>query len=261
MVYLRYIEAAALIAVVLVFACRGLLKYYPAFMLFLIAKGTRSLCLISLDYHDPLYGKCWAFSAPILMTLQILVVLELTGKIVEHYPKIDKKGAKLIVGSCLGIGAAVGSILSIVQFGNGQCPWYVAGAVGACKFVDWISVGALGFVSVWVAAFPEPIRRNVQWHRWLLASYIGFAPGIALMFSTVGKSQRFMVDAANWGLEITEIACCVFWCVALNQSGEVFPYVPKTISDEQLALIDRDYQEAFNVLRTEFPLPEIIPKD
>ena len=211
MQYLRCIEQAALIAVVLVFACRGLLKYYPAFTLFLIAKGTRSLCLLSLDYHDPLYGKCWAISAPVLLTLQVLVLLELTAKIVEHYPKIDRRGAKLIVGSCLVVGGVVGAVSTLVQFGNGQCPWYVPAAVGACKFVDWISVGTLGFISVWIALYPEPMRRNVQWHRWLLATYIGFAPGIALMFSTVAKNQRFLGDIANWALEIIEICCCVLW--------------------------------------------------
>ncbi len=156
MQYLRCIEQAALIAVVLVFAWRGLLKYYPAFMLFLIAKGTRSLCLLSLDYHDPLYGKCWAISAPVLLTLQVLVLLELTAKIVEHYPKIDRRGAKLIVGSCLVVGGVVGAVSTSVQFGNGQCPWYVPAAVGASKFVDWISVGTLGFISVWIALSLNP---------------------------------------------------------------------------------------------------------
>jgi hypothetical protein len=261
MLYLRCIEQAALIAVVVAFACRGLLKYYPAFALFLTAKGTRSFCLLFLDYHDPLYGKWWAFTAPLLMIFQVLVVLELTGKIVDHYPKIDKQGAKLIVGSCLGIGGVLGAIFSLIQFGNGQCPWYVPAAVGACKLVDWISVGTLAFLSVWLALYPEPVRRNVQWHRWLLATYVGFAPGIALLLSTVGKSERYMGDAANWGLEITEICCCLLWSFVLNAAGEAFPYVPKTISDEELARIDRNYQSVFHVLREQFPLPEIMPKD
>jgi hypothetical protein len=261
MLYLRCIEQAALMAVVVAFACRGLLKHYPAFALFLITKGTRSLCLLSLDYHDPLYGKWWAFSAPLLMTFQVLVVLELTGKIVDHYPRIDKQGAKLIVGSCLGVGAVLGAISSLVQFGNGQCPWFVPAAVGASKLVDWISVGALAFLSVWLALYPEPIRRNLQWHRWLLATYVGFAPGIALMVSTVGKSQRGILDAANWGLEITEIGCCLLWSFALNRAGEASPYVPKTISDEELVRIDRDYQNVFNVLREQFPQPEVMPRD
>lgn len=261
MLYLRCIEQLALIAVVAAFACRGLLKYYPAFGLFLVAKGTRSLCLLFLDYHDPVYGKCWSISAPLLLTLQMLVLLELTSKIVEHYPKIDKRSAQLIVSSCLMVGTVVGAVSSFLQFGNGQCPWYVPAAVGACKFMDWISVGTLAFLSVWLALYPEPIKRNVQWHRWLLATYIGFAPGIALMFSTVGKSYQYLGDAANWGLEIIEICCCILWIFALNRAGEVFPYVPKTISDEELARIDRDYQEVFHVMREQFPLPEILPKD
>ncbi len=81
------------------------------------------------------------------------------------------------------------------------------------------------------------------------------------MFSTVAKSQRFLGDIANWALEITEICCCVLWSLALNGAGEAFPHVPKSISDEELARIDYDYQQVFNVLREEFPLPEIMPKD
>lgn len=173
---------------------------------------------------------------------------------------MEKAGAKLVVGSCLIVGAVVGSISSVIQFGNGQCPWYVPAAVGACKLVDWISVGALGFLSVWLALYPQPIRRNVQWHRWLLATYAGLAPGMALMVSTVGESQRYLGDAANWGLEITEIACCLLWSCVLNEAGEATPYLPKTISNEELARIDHDYKEVFKVLREEIPLPEIMPK-
>lgn len=261
MTYLRFIEQMALISVVVAFACRGLLRSYPAFTLFLLVKGARSLCLICLDPHDPAYGKWWAITAPALMVLQVLVLLELTGKIVEHYPRIDKPGAKIIVSSCLTVGALFGAISSALQFGNGECSWYVPAAVGAYKLVDWISVGALGFISAWLAVFPEPIRQNVQWHRWLLATYIGFAPGVALLFSTVGKSQKYMVDAANWGLEIAEICCCILWSVALTRAGEAFPYVRKTISDGELAGIDRDYQEVFAVLRQEFPFPEVMRKD
>jgi hypothetical protein len=261
MLYLRCIEQAALIAVVVVLARRGLLKSYPAFGLFIVVKGTRSLCLLFVDYHAPLYGKWWASTAPLLIVFQILVILELTDKIVEHYPKIDKRGAKLIVGSCLSIGAVLGAISSLIQFGNGQCPWYVPVAVGACKLIDWISVGTLAFLSVWLALYPEPIRRNVQWHRWLLATYVGFAPGLALLLSTVGKSDRYIADVANWLLEITEICCCLLWSFALTQAGEAFPYVPKAMSDEELARIEREYQDVFAVLREEFPLPEIMPEN
>jgi hypothetical protein len=196
-----------------------------------------------------------------LLVLQVLVLLELTSKIVEHYPRIDRRGAKVIVGSCLAVGGVIGAISTTVHVGTGQCPWYVSAAVGACKFVDWISVGTLGFVSVWIGLYPEPIRRNVQWHRWLLATYIGFAPGIALIFSTVAKNQRHLGDLANWGLEITEIGCCVLWCVALNRAGEAFPYVPKTISDAELVTIDRDYERVFGALRDEVALPKIMRRD
>lgn len=261
MLYLRCIEQTALIVVVVAFACRGLLKYYPAFALFLVGKGTRSLCLLMVDYHDPLYGKWWSLSAPVLMVLQLLVFLELTGKIVEHYPRIDKRGAQLVVGSCLVFGGVFGAISSLLQFTPGACPWYVPAAVGAYKILDWVSVGGLAFISVWLALYPEPVRRNLQWHRWLLASYMGFAPGIALMFSTVGQNQRYLGDIANWGLELAEICCCVLWSFALNQAGEAFPYLPKTVSDEELAVVDRQYQDVFNVLREEFPLREVMHRD
>jgi hypothetical protein len=261
MAYLRCIELATLIAVVATFGGRGLLRLYPAFGSFLIGKGIRTVCLLFIDYHDPLYGKWWAFTVPVIMTLQFLALLELTGKIIDHYPGIDRRGAQLIFGSCVGFGAFVGAISSLLRFGNGQCPWYLAAAVGASKLVDWISVGALAFMSVWLALYPEPIQRNLQWHRWLLATYIGFAPGMALMFSTVGKGQRFMVDVANWTLEITEICCCLCWTLVMTRAGENAPDVPKTISAEELACIDRDYQEVFSVLREQFPLSEIMRKD
>ena len=258
MTYLRGIEQAALIAVVVVFAFRGLIRYYPAFTLFLLAKGVRSFCLLGVDYHDPVYGRWWALSAPILMVLQLFVLLELTGKVVEHYRNIDRQGAKLIVGSCLTAGALMGGLLYAVRFGSGDCPWYIPAAVGAYKLLDWTAVGTLGFISVWLALYPEPMRRNLQWHRWLLAAYIGFAPGIALMFSTVSTKQRSWVDAANWGLEVAEICCSLLWSLALTRVGETFPYVPKTISDEQLARIDSDYQEVFQTLRKEYPLAELM---
>ena len=90
--------------------------------------------------------------------------------------------------------------------------------------------------------------------------YMGVGPGIALMVATVGKSERYLIDVANWCLEIIEICCCVVWSLALSRAGEVFPYVPKIISDEELARREEAHQAVFSVLREEFPLPELISK-
>lgn len=258
MLYVCWVEQVALIAVLIALTRRGLLKYYPMFGLFLAAKGTRSLCLLPLDEHDPRYGHWWAITAPVLMVLQMLVVLELTQKIVKHYPKLHHAAAKLIIGSCLTVGAVVGAISTLLQFGTGECAWYVVAAIGACKMLDWVSLGALAFLSLWLRLYRQPISRNVTWHRWLLVAYIGLAPGIALMLSTVGQRQRYLVDAANWALEITEICCCLGWTLALSQAGEAFPVVPKTISDEELAIREQAHQAVFSVLREELSLPELM---
>jgi hypothetical protein len=261
MPYLRAVELVALFTVVISVACRGLFKYYPAFIAFLITKGVRSLCLFRIDEHDPLYGMCWALSVPVLLVLQVWVLLELTEKIVHHYPKIDKAGAKLIVGSCFAAGTALGAISSIIQFGNGQCPWYVSAAIGACKTADWVSVGILLFVSVWIRFRSGPFARNVYWHRGLLTIYIGVAPGVALMLSTVGKNQRYMADIANWSLETIEILSCCVWALVLKRSGELVQDVTSTMSDQEFERIDREYQEVFKVLREEFRLPKVFTKD
>jgi hypothetical protein len=258
--YLRAVELVALFTLVISIACRGLFKYYPAFVVFLITKGVRSLSLFRIDEHDPLYGMCWALSSPVLLVLQVWVLLELTEKIVRHYPKIDKSGAKLIVGSCFAAGAALGVISSMIQFGNGQCPWYVLAAISACKMADWVSVGMLLFVSVWIRFRSGPFARNVYWHRRLLTIYIGVAPGVALMLSTVGKNQRYMVDMANWSLETIETLCCCVWALVLKRSSELVRDVTSTMSDEEFERIDREYQEVFKVLREEFRLPKFFTK-
>jgi hypothetical protein len=258
--YLRAVELVALFTVVIAIACRGLFKFYPAFIVFLIAKGVRSLCLFPIDEHDPLYGMCWALSSPVLLVLQVRVLLELTEKIVHHYPKIEKAGTKLIVGSCFAAGAALGAISSVIQFGTGQCPWYVFAAVSACKMADWVSVGMLLFASVWIRFRSGPFARNVYWHRGLLTIYIGVAPGITLMLSTFGKNQRYMVDIANWALEIVETLCCCVWAMVLTRSSELVPDITPAMSNEEFERIDREYQEVFKVLREEFRLRKFFTK-
>ena len=182
-------------------------------------------------------------------------------KILHHYPKIDKSGANLIVGSCFAAGAVVGAISSIIQFGNGECPWYVLAAINACKVADWISVGILLFVSVWIRFRSAPFARNVYWHRGLLTIYVGVGPGVALMLSTVGKNQLYVADIANRGLEIIETLCCCVWVLVLKRNSELVPDVGPTMSDEEFERIDRDYQEVFKVLREEFRLPRFFSKD
>jgi hypothetical protein len=47
----------------------------------------------------------------------------------------------------------------------------------------------------------------------------------------------------------------------LNQAGEAWPYLPKTVSDEELIVINRYYEDVFSILREQFPLPELMRKD
>ncbi len=55
--YFRYIELAALLAVLVVFALRRLISYYPSFTMLLAAKGACAISFLSLDPNALLYAK------------------------------------------------------------------------------------------------------------------------------------------------------------------------------------------------------------
>jgi hypothetical protein len=85
-------------------------------------QGRESLCLFRIDEHDPLYGTCWALSFSGASGFASVGAIGINRENRPHYPKIEKSGAKLIVGSCFAAGAALGAISNVIRSGNGQCP-------------------------------------------------------------------------------------------------------------------------------------------
>ena len=240
MEFLRYAEQAAQLVLLVCLLLRGLGPRYPMFAIYIAARILRGISLLPLDYHGILYAKAWALSEPILLTLQVLVVLELTGLILECYPEVGHL-AKVIIGFSLGLGALIGGSVVLVEIGDARRqPLWLSVVIGAWKWNNVACASALLVQSAWCSLFPVPMRRNVAIHRWLLTFFIGIVPGSAAFF--VRLKNTWSADYAVMLQVLTEVICCLGWALTFQKSGEQIRYRPDWISAQaRLQQVQREY--------------------
>ncbi|HEX4168621.1 MAG TPA: hypothetical protein VHZ55_24425, partial [Bryobacteraceae bacterium] len=68
---------------------RKLLGRYPWFAAFLAVEWLQMIALIELQDGSPLYGECWALSEILLLLAVAGAAIEITQKILGHYPEIQ----------------------------------------------------------------------------------------------------------------------------------------------------------------------------
>lgn len=239
MEYLRFAEQIAQILLLCCLFRRGLARRYPMFAVYLAARTARALCLFSLDFHAVAYARAWALSEPILLVLQVLVVLELTGFVLEYYPEIAHL-AKVMVGSSLALSALIAGSAAIVEFGELRSqPLWLASIISAWKWSNLACTCTLLLQSAWFSAFPMPMRWNVSIHRWILTLFIGIAPSFSSFF--VRLKNTTSADYAVVAQLVLEIVCCFGWIVSLQRSGEQIRYRHDWISRKDRGKIRREY--------------------
>ena len=236
---LRYAEQVAQLLLLVCLIRRGLARCYPMFAMYLAARVARAVSLLSLNYHGTLYATGWVLSEPILLVLQVLVVLELTDRVLECYPEVGHL-TKVLVGSSLGLGALVGGSLALVELGDVRSqPLWLDVVMGAWKWNSLACACALLAQSAWFSIFPLPMRRNVAIHRWILTFFIGITPAFASFF--VRLKNLWLADHAVTFQLLLEIVCCLVWTVLLQRSGEQIRYRADWIAREDRGRVQREY--------------------
>jgi hypothetical protein len=220
----------------------GLESRFPWLVAMLWSGVVRSVILLSLVPRTTAYGLTWAFTAPILLALQVAAVLELFRRTCAHYRGIGTFARWLLLAS-VGIGAFAGLSMAV---GVERRPTELALAIlviGQRYVATTLGVAILMFrLFFWY--FPAPLRPNVRRHANILTVYLMSIAAAYYAFKPFGDGfgSIFLMG--------TELVCLAAWGLALSRSGEREPEAPGglpiDVADER---VRRALEGAASVLR------------
>jgi hypothetical protein len=199
---------------------RKLARRYRAFVLFLIVEWVQMAALLSLDPNSMMYAKCWAASEILLLFALALAAIEVTQKILEHYPLVREMAISSF-GMIFTFGAVAATVLLMPFLQASR--WQSEHTYFVLKVLRWGSMTLFAFLAaqvLWFKVFPIQMRRNVGLHRWLLALYGGAVPGGSVfLYDLFDKNQnaRAWINVAMMGLQICLMTA---WCLWFTEKGE-----------------------------------------
>ncbi len=206
---------------------RKLATHYRWFVTFLVVEWVQMAALLSLNPGSLLYAKCWAATEILLLFALGLAGIEVTKKILEHYPLI-RNLATSSFGMIFTFGAVAATVL-LAPFIEAS-RWQPAQTYFVLKVLRWESLTLLAFLAaqiLWFKLFPIKMRRNVALHRWLLALYGGAVPGCSVfLYDWFDKdvNAKAWINVAMMGLQICLMAA---WCLWFNESAEQAEVAPE----------------------------------
>lgn len=187
----------------------------------LIAVGlAQQATLLPLDHRGWAYVKIWGVFELIRLAVLGGATLELTRRILEHYPKLAQVAASgfgliFALGICIGTGS-----MALFVPAQTNLPIHAHIAMQALRWVSFSTAGYLFGMALWFSVFPIRMRRNVVLHRWLLALYGGLIPGWAVFMTDVFTNDHAARALINVIMMGGCTICLCAWCVWLTKTGE-----------------------------------------
>lgn len=199
---------------------RGLAKRYPLFVAFLIIEWMQMATLLAVNPTTQFYAKCWAASELLVLFALALAAVEVTRKILEHYPFIRDLASSsfAMIFIC---GAAVSVVLLYPYLDSSS--WAPGQLYFVLKVLRWASMTLFAFLAaqvLWFKLFPIKMRRNVALHRWLLALYGGAVPGASVFIYDSYEWDKPARTLINLGMMVTQICLMSAWCLWFTERGE-----------------------------------------
>jgi hypothetical protein len=211
---------------------RRLARSYRWFTAFLAVEWGQMAVLLGTNPASKFYAKCWAVTEILLLLALALAAVELTKKILEHYPFV-RDSASSSFGMMFTFGAAISGVL-LVPFAEAGL-WQPAQTYFVLKALRWESLTLFAFLAaqvLWFKLFPINMSRNLALHRWLLALYGGAVPfGSVFLYDFYerNKNARTWINLAMMAVEICLLAA---WCLWFTESEESQPAVASKIFEQ-----------------------------
>ncbi len=220
MIYLRWAEQIAQVALVFYLFGSGLWSRYRWFGVLLSAATIRAVALMNLDFHSVSYATLWAQTEPALILLQLLTVTEAAASVLDDYPKIGALGRRVVAVALIG-----GTVISgaSIFYGSERPigePVFVDAVVRAWRWSACACLAAALLLFAWISVFPVSSRPNVKRHLMLLIGFIGIGQG-TLAFLLRSQLSEQTIDVMITGGEVIEILCLTAWPFFVTKSGEV----------------------------------------
>ncbi len=199
---------------------RKLAGLYRWFVTFLVVEWVQMATLLSLDPNSGIYAKCWALSEIALLVSLAFATIEVTRKILEHYPRV-RELASGSFGMIFSLGAVASTVLLLPFMEESR--WQQAETYFVLKVLRWESVTLFAFLAaqvLWFVVFPIRMRRNVFLHRWLLAFYGGAVPGSGVFLYDLFEYNQKARTWINLSMMTLQICLMIAWCCYFTEAGE-----------------------------------------
>ena len=197
----------------------GLIRSYRFFSAFLGAEVLRAIAvpLFFGSTATDAYGWFYVGTAPVIVILQVLVVLELYTLVLRHHPGIRTLGRWVVAGGLL-IGVAVTALTLAPDFSNAGQQYrlllYTSVLERTVASVLLLLLVAIASFLVW---FPVPLSRNTVVHSLLFGVYFAGAAALLMVRNAIGPEIIRTLSTVNLVLA----ACCfVAWSLLLSRDGE-----------------------------------------
>ncbi len=199
----------------------GLAGRYRMLFAYLVGSATISAIRMGLEVYSPTElfgipypaGWFWAFSVPVMWTMEFCLLVNLATRLAEHYKGLQKLGRIIITVSSV---AAGGLFLAMTVLDVSLRTWgqFWSAQLNA---VD-LSLTAFCFVLVVTTVFFRlPIAKNVR----ITVGVLGVLAALNASF-TLGRTMWEQFDPIAQPVTVSIVAIVVYGCAALffSNAGE-----------------------------------------
>ncbi|MCX6592967.1 MAG: hypothetical protein NTZ56_15720 [Acidobacteria bacterium] len=169
-----------------------------------------------LKYRSTIYGWVWVVTEAVLVGVFVLMVADLYGQILEHYPGIASLTRRIFSRAAL-VGIPLSLLTLLLDVGDSspshllsQFQLLQRGILTCLMFLVLVMV-------CFLAWFPMRLNRNTVWHAGIFFCYFLSKSGLILLLQMAGVQVQASVSSS---LIAISLACLVAWLVALRPEGE-----------------------------------------
>jgi hypothetical protein len=207
----------------------GLYRNYPIFFTYFIFRVFEGVIpLVLRDVRSPLYQKLWLIDEPIVCLFYVLVVMELSRRVLNLYP-----GLFAIFRMAMLASVVVSMAVSVASFAvktdttqrSNLMVYFLVGERGLDLAIS-IFILLLLFV---LSRYPITLSRNVRVHAGVFAVYFISNTAAFLLRSVFGLKVNTEVNLALMTVTVAAIGA---WLLLLNPKGEEIPVAKTSIRPE-----------------------------
>ena len=200
----------------------------------------------TLADHPFTYRQYWFETQWPIVLLQAAAVIEAFWILADHFRGMHHFARRLL-GTILGISALAAALVGLMKTGYQNL---IRGAVLVDQYVNlWLVLTAI-FCAIFFRQFAEfPIRPNAIRHLKVLTFLFGmnFIGNTVLLFSHDSndpfRTATFLIFA------ISAPIAYAWWAWVMNRDGEVLPFEPPTMSDDDYDNTEGGHRRAARELK------------